>query len=81
MNVLNRWLKYVLLLGVVAGCGSKKQVLNTSKNFMPIYIKLNNTVKSVLQQGDAIEKENAQSSSFSNFSKNEFGIRSELLEF
>jgi len=60
MNVLNRWLKYVLLLVVVAGCGSKKQVLNTSKNLMPVYTKLNNTVKSVLQQGDAIEKENAQ---------------------
>ena len=60
MNVLNRWLKYVLLLAVVAGCGSKKQVLNTSKNLMPVYTKLINTVKRVLQQGDAIEKENAE---------------------
>ncbi|MEC8693191.1 MAG: hypothetical protein VXX46_05380 [Bacteroidota bacterium] len=60
MNVLNRWLKYVLLVGAVAGCGSKNQVLNTSKNPMPVYTKLNHTVKSALHQGDTIEKENAQ---------------------
>ena len=50
----------MLLVGVVAGCGSKKQILNTSENPMSVYTKLNLTVKGVLQQGDDIEKENAE---------------------
>ena len=45
---------------VVASCGSKRQVVNTIERPMPVYTKLNLTVKSVLQQGDAIEKENAE---------------------
>ena len=44
---------------VVASCGSKRQVVNTIERPMPVYTKLNLTIKSVLQQGDAIEKENA----------------------
>ena len=60
MNVLNRWLKYLFLVVVVASCGSKRQVVNTIERPMPVYTKLNLTIKSVLQQGDAIEKENAE---------------------
>ena len=44
---------------VVASCGSKRQVVNTIERPMSVYTKLNLTIKSVLQQGDAIEKENA----------------------
>ena len=60
MNVVNRWLKYMLLVGTFVGCGSKKQLVNNSESNMPVYTKLNLTVKSVIQKGDAIERENAE---------------------